>query len=168
MRRGTLIVTWFVAVFAGLTLPGVAHAQSIGLCTQANQHWPLPYQDTAFGPLAQYTEITITPAGTLRGRVGFHSPLTGEFVPQTDWMEVHEIGWKQGFVTEIDTTTSEWTVGHTSLHTGFGPFVWATQFRPRSAPTEARWGVWSLITERFYPAASGWRQGIPGTCPPLK
>jgi hypothetical protein len=97
---------------------------------------------TGYGPIARCTSVDVV-GGVVMGRALFHSAITGEYNPTTGWFPVHEarwFSWNGGTI-----------IGYTSLHTAYGPTVWATQ---RSG-SSGRWGTVNLITSTFY-AESGW------------
>jgi hypothetical protein len=96
------------------------------------------YLRTGYGPIARCTQVS-----GYAGRPGFRSSITGVFGPSTGWMPVHHVGWYSWNYGTI--------VGYTSLQTGYGPTVWATQ---RSGGW-GRWGTVNLITGIFYPEG-GW------------
>jgi len=79
-------------------------------------------------------------------------------------MNVHSLGWRSDWVSEVNTSLRYFMVGYASLHTAYGPAVWATQFSQNSGGDTARWGVWNLITNRFYPS-SGWMRAVSALCP---
>jgi hypothetical protein len=165
VRRVALIVVALIAAtLSGLALPGAAHAQAnVHSCDEGSRHWVTPYLSTGFGPVARYTEVVTTPVGK-SGRVGFYSPLTRRFNPESGWVSVHSSGWKSAWVYEVNTPFSFQTVGYASLQTPYGPTVWSTQFVPTSTGNKARWGTWNLITNRFYPS-SGWTDTAAALCP---
>jgi hypothetical protein len=106
--------------------------------TLATLGCPLPYLSTGYGPVAQCTVVD-----GASGRAGFYSPLTRAFSPSTGWLSVHRAvwySWNNGTIR-----------GFASLHTAYGPGVWATQY----SGGWGRWGIVNLITNTFYPS-SGW------------
>lgn len=108
---------------------------------------PYPYLSTGYGPLAQCTQ---TSGG--RARAGFYSPVTGGFSPSTGWRDVVQFGWYERTVTATDGFRGT-ALGYARLATGYGPVVYATQYR--NGTSQARWGNVNLISGLFYPS-SGW------------
>lgn len=105
---------------------------------RATMGCPAPYLGTGFGPIAQCTVVN---GGT--GRAGFYSPFTGQFNTRVGPLNVHSVRWYSWNGGTI--------IGYTSLHTAYGPAVWATQY----SGNRGRWGTVNLITSQFYPD-SGW------------
>jgi hypothetical protein len=110
-------------------------------------HCPTPYLGTHYGPLAQCTQQSGDQV-----RHGFYSPYTREFGPTTDWVPVVDKKWYDGAVLATDGVHA-WARGYGTVNTQYGAGVWTTQYRDG----EARWGVVNLVTNRFYPASTGWQ-----------
>jgi hypothetical protein len=105
---------------------------------QATLGCPLPYLLTGYGPVGQCTLVSGS-----TGWAGFYSPITNQFNAATGPLAVHAVRWYSW----NNGTIRGWT----SLHTAYGPGVWATQYSGGSG----RWGIVNLITSQFYPN-SGW------------
>jgi hypothetical protein len=104
----------------------------------------LPYLATGFGPVAQATQLN---SSTSEARSGKYSPVTGEFLPETDWMTV--TGQR---LWELEAKATDGVVapikGYARVHHPVvGDVLYATQY----FFTHARWGVFSFETKLFNP-----------------
>jgi hypothetical protein len=147
MIRRTLHVL-AVLVAAGALLFAAAPANAAPAAGCPNPFWgifcPTPYLSTGFGPVAQATQISAAGADA---RIGKYSPLTGEFAPSTEWMNMVKNGW-----VEIDKAKATDGVvapvkGYATVETAFGEAAWVTQY----FFTHGRWGIYNLVTATFYP-----------------
>ena len=159
MRRWVVrsLLTIVTVLAATMVAPATAEANHclVDWIDSGGRHWNTPYASTGFGPVARYSEVISTSFGKT-GRVGFYSPLTGQFRPETGWMTVHESGWKSAYIAAIGESDYFFTVGYSSFLTPYGPTVWAAQFTDAPYTDDfIRWGTWNLITGRFYPS-HGW------------
>lgn len=130
------------AVSNGFTPEPVAAA---GAGTQSTPFCPLPYLATAYGPLAQCTEIA-----NVAGRPAYYSPITGGLTPLTDYYPMYTSGWLEKDVWATDGIFAH-VRGYAALITGFGAVVFCTQY----LGNQGRWGNFNLHTQLFYPS-SGW------------
>src|SRR5262245_43040501 len=162
-RRPTRI---FAALLGALVFtmvaPATAQASHCGLVetlnNQGGYHWPShPYAGTGYGPLARYSEVIGTSFGRV-GCVGFYSPLTGDFVPESGWMTVDDNsggfpGWNRYNSIAIGESHAYPTTAYATFHTPYGPARWVTQYS--DSYDYIRWGVHNLLTNRVY-LSHGW------------
>jgi hypothetical protein len=149
MRR-QLQVVLVTAVLTMATATATTAQASNGVNTFNTLACAMPFLATGYGPIAQCTQLSTSQT---TGRAGLYSPITGQFQPQTDWLEVVENGWVTGNRISATDGALAMTTGFVSLLTPFGPAVWSTQYR--NGNTEGRWGNVNLITGRFYPGGDG-------------
>jgi hypothetical protein len=109
---------------------------------------------TGYGPVARCTQVRGTQA-----RAGFHSPITRQYGWETTWRNIHVDKCWNDYITATDGFRG-YTQGCSSVSSGYGPFVFATQYRNlNSSFEEGRWGLWNLITNTFYPDGDGsWKK----------
>lgn len=136
-----------LVVAAALLVAVPANATAAAGCP--NPFWgffcPTPYLSTDFGPVAQATQISAAGADA---RIGRYSPLTGDFSPTTEWMNMVRNDW-----VEIDAARATDGVvapvkGYATVETAFGEAAWVTQY----FFTHGRWGIYNLVTATFYPS----------------
>lgn len=102
------------------------------------------YYNTGFGPVALCTQDTGS-----TGRIGFHSALTNTFSPKTNFMRFIPDGrYKFGYegVRATDGVVGSF-LGYGKFETPYGAAIWGDQ----AQPGRGRWGVFNLVTNRFYP-----------------
>jgi serine/threonine-protein kinase len=101
-----------------------------------------PSLATGYGPIHNCTEVS---GG--QGRNGLYSPLTQQFNPSTDWVQVGEAVVYKLNVSANDGQTGTF-VGFASLQMGYGPVVYGTQYQGN----QGRFGNYNLLANAFYPS----------------
>jgi hypothetical protein len=109
---------------------------------------------TGYGPVARCTQVRGTQA-----RPGFYSPITKKYTWEPTWWNIDVDKWWDKYVTATDGFRG-YTQGRPSVNSGYGPFVFATQYRNLNTSfEEGRWGLWNLYKDRFYPDGDGsWKK----------